>query len=1176
MLRVNDRKKIAFVRVIIISCIFLLCVFHSLNSIAQATYTMENAFVEDCEGILTDSENGPEEGQYDHNEDYTFTICVDNADEIIIAFNFFSSEETYDILTIHDGPDVSAPVLATLTGSIQPPPVFVAVSGCVTFHFTSDANIVAAGWELEWMVEIDEPTPPVLYVISVLDCPMDAITYQFDIPVECDMLNAGNFTLIGPGNPSIAQINPLDCTPGGLGQLFEVEFTSPLSRPGTYRLLFNGAIQDACGEWHDVSANVVFELMNCPFEVVINLVNDACQGDCGNVHAEVIGDAGVSYNYMWSHTLQNQETVDVCTDISVLISVTVTDPISMEMATAQYNYIPLENPAILNPIQDTVCSSRGDHFYQSTIPGGLYTSSIIPANLQMEGRYQFWRWGNMNNLNIDIVTYEAPNGCTAYDTVYVLPVNAGSIEAACLNSADFTVSGGTPTGGIWQGPYITTAGVFSPVQAGSFVINYTAPNGCIGYKRVNVEDNIIMPNVDTLCSSQEFDLVAMPNGGRWTGPGIINQILGRIRCWTVAPNQSYTYIYTLHGCSDTMSIYIQEIWAGPDIAMCAEDSLLILSQTGDWSGPGIYFPGQNTFDVSMLGPGEYDYTLTALGCTDITRLYILQPYADPYEPLSFCQDDEWIPLNDILEFSPDWGTFTGPAIVENNDEWFFNPAFAGGGQHTIVFEALGCTDSFVIDVEPYAEIPEYSFCELSPAEILSADPPGGIWSGAGFLDAQSGLFDPQLLLPGSYPISYETPKGCITLDTIDIILWEQVSISGVSQQYCNVDTFIQVVIAPPGGSFFIDGIPSPSSFNPQLLGTGTHELYYTRGTGPCASNKRIFFSVLLPITGMTTPADSICSGENAMIAIDASGGSGTLTATWDQGLGFGSSHIVNPLQNTTYTVTITDGCSDPFIGSANVFVHQPFNINVLTGPPVCYDDTSYVEIVTPDPDEYVVYWHTDSIFENPRLEGKPGIYAVDVFEIFSGCLQSYDIQIPGPPPLSANFTIIPNQPCIDIIDNTIQIIDLATGYTEGWIDFGDGTDPIAYISGELIEHDYNDIGEFTITLVLSNDLGCMDTLTRQLCVENRVVMFIPSAFSPNGDGNNDELKFDVFGVSDFHCTIFTRWGEKIFEGNTIDSVWDGKFNNQPLDPGVFVLQVRYKDQVTGEPGERISTLTLIR
>ena len=83
-----------------------------------------------------------------------------------------------------------------------------------------------------------------------------------------------------------------------------------------------------------------------------------------------------------------------------------------------------------------------------------------------------------------------------------------------------------------------------------------------------------MPDVDTICSSQEFDLVANPYGGVWTGPGIVNAIVGRIRPWTVATNQTYTYIYTLEGCADTMEIFIMELWAGDDRAACDEDSLL--------------------------------------------------------------------------------------------------------------------------------------------------------------------------------------------------------------------------------------------------------------------------------------------------------------------------------------------------------------------------------------------------------------------------------------------------------------------------------------------------------------------------------------------------------------------------------------------------------------------------
>jgi hypothetical protein len=251
--------------------------------------------------------------------------------------------------------------------------------------------------------------------------------------------------------------------------------------------------------------------MNCPFDVAIDLVSDACAGDCGRLRAIIIGDAGIPYVFAWSHTVQNQDVVDVCTDVPILISVTVTDPVSMEMVTEQYNYVPLENPVILNSLLDTFCSSRGDHYFQSSLPGGNYYSDIIPAGLQEQGRYQFWRWRNEPVLSMDIVTYVAPNGCEAYDTLFILPVNSGSIEAACAGAADFTANGGSPSGGVWGGPNITPAGVFSPVVAGSFIVNYTAPNGCSENKRINVEDGITMPDVDTICGPRELPTTLNPS-----------------------------------------------------------------------------------------------------------------------------------------------------------------------------------------------------------------------------------------------------------------------------------------------------------------------------------------------------------------------------------------------------------------------------------------------------------------------------------------------------------------------------------------------------------------------------------------------------------------------------------------------------------------------------------------
>lgn len=1150
---------------------------YTLVSYAQPLYMMQNASVTDCEGILTDSDNGPEEGQYDHNEDFTFTICVEDAEEIILAFAFFSTEENYDILTVYDGTNTGAPVLAVLTGSVQPPPILIATSGCVTLQFTSDDNIVAAGWQMEWSVEIDEPAFPEITAGSEVICPLESLILDLDIPVDCDMLSPSSFTLLGPGGSTVGIVNSLNCDPEGLTQQVELIFSSPLVQPGTYRIIFAGSIQDACGNSHDFTTNLLFSLSNCPFNVDIELAADACSGDCGQVEAVIIGDAGVPYDYQWGHTGLNTPVVDICADMAITLSVTVTDPISMATAEAQYEYIPLEVPIILNPIADTVCSSIGDHYYTASLPGGGFYSTIIQDWQHESGQYQLWRWTWESSLNMDIVTYVAPNGCEAYDTLYIFPANAGSIEAVCLGSGTFAVNGGSPAGGEWSGPHVTADGNFSPDVAGSFVIAYTALNGCTDWKRVNVSDAIAMPDVDTICSSQEINLTADPYGGRWSGPGIVNAVAGTLQGWQVAPNQTYTYVYDLHGCSDTLEIYVQEIYAGPDLALCVEDSVLMLPQPGNWSGAGIYDQPTNSFDVSDLPEGEYDYTLSQNGCTDVFRLYIVDPGVNVFEPLAFCQEDILIPLADYLELYPDWGSLSGPAVSNINDSWYFNPSVAGAGNHIIEFSALGCSEEFTIEVEPFAQIEQYSFCELSNAQFLQADPPGGHWSGPGFLDQSSGLFDPQLLPPGTYNITYTTPSGCITTQTLDILIFEEVSISGVTQQYCFNDTVINIDISPPGGDFFLNGEIQGPSFNPTVLGSGNHELYYTRGTGPCASDQRIFISVLPPISGtIATPTDSICQGQNTVVEVDLEGGSGILTATWDQGLGFGVSHIVRPEQHSWYTVTVVDGCSEPYIDSAYVHVFPPFDIEVVEGPPVCHEDSSFLEILTILPGQYQFEWQLATVIEGPYIEGPPGIYQLEVTELFSGCVQEYDIAIPGPPPLSANFSIIPNQSCIDIIDNTIEIIDLSTGFTGGVIDFGDGSPQIEYLPGNSIIHEYTGIGDYEISLTLWNEMGCLDSLVRSICVKNKVSIYTPNVFSPNGDGTNDVFKLEAFGITEVEWAIYNRYGERVFQSFSTDEYWDGTFNGKFLNPEVFVLYLKYIDQATGEAGFVVGNITLVR
>ena len=102
--------------------------------------------------------------------------------------------------------------------------------------------------------------------------------------------------------------------------------------------------------------------------------------------------------------------------------------------------------------------------------------------------------------------------------------------------------------------------------------------------------------------------------------------------------------------------------------------------------------------------------------------------------------------------------------------------------------------------------------------------------------------------------------------------------------------------------------------------------------------------------------------------------------------------------------------------------------------------------------------------------------------------------------------------------------------------------------------------ESTVYTISGMDIqGCFDTTTFLLEVPDKSDVFIPNAFSPNNDGNNDILMIysrgDVQTVKTFR--IFDRWGEMVFESlnfqpNNYSYGWDGSFKGQRMNTGVYV------------------------
>ncbi len=115
------------------------------------------------------------------------------------------------------------------------------------------------------------------------------------------------------------------------------------------------------------------------------------------------------------------------------------------------------------------------------------------------------------------------------------------------------------------------------------------------------------------------------------------------------------------------------------------------------------------------------------------------------------------------------------------------------------------------------------------------------------------------------------------------------------------------------------------------------------------------------------------------------------------------------------------------------------------------------------------------------------------------------------------------------------------------------------------------------TMILHTDYGCTVELTKEVVVIQEPSILIASAFSPNGDNLNDELKLLPLGVEEvLDFQIFNRWGNEVFRSSGLEASWDGTTEGDIQPMGVYVYQVRYR--VFGETEEKLEKgqITLIR
>jgi gliding motility-associated-like protein len=324
--------------------------------------------------------------------------------------------------------------------------------------------------------------------------------------------------------------------------------------------------------------------------------------------------------------------------------------------------------------------------------------------------------------------------------------------------------------------------------------------------------------------------------------------------------------------------------------------------------------------------------------------------------------------------------------------------------------------------------------------------------------------------------------------------------------------------------------------NPTITTTYT----VTGTTSGCTASTTVLVTVTAGIIAEAGPDTSICIGGNTVLT--ASGGN---TYAWSPSTGLSctncASPTANPTTTTTYTVTVSSGTCIPATDQVTVTVVNP-PVPSISGITTICSGTPTTLTATGGS---TYQWSTSEI--SSFITVSPTVTNTYTLTVSNGaCTASATVTVNvNPAPMITAGT-----------DTTIILGQSVNLWSAGGINYN--WSPIAGLSCINCPNPVASPTETTIYYVTGIDsIGCTSVGSVIITIDMTCGdVFIPNAFSPNGDGVNDVLYVHGNCIKSMKFSIFDRWGERVFECENPETGWDGKKNGLPMNSGVFVYYLR--------------------
>ena len=757
---------------------------------------------------------------------------------------------------------------------------------------------------------------------------------------------------------------------------------------------------------------------------------------------------------------------------------------------------------------------------------------------------------------------------------------------------------------------LSSSSIKNPVANPSQTTEYLliASGICIDsiWQTVNMYEpdiDIFVTNDTIICPGESLNITAWTNSQvdswQWSNNSNFSNILSTTQNLIVSPNATTTYYVRAREniCNTfvveqvTVSVHQFNYVVTPNHIICEGGNVNLTVTNYNpqdqlsyvWSPAAHIISGANTNSPLVAPPNNTTFYVTITnqyGCTSSAQVSVEindLAFASPQLTHNLCYDDcngsANISANGISPYQYNWNTGQTGATQNN---------LCAGTYTVTVTDFIGCTAVTSLTITQAPEL-LINFTNVHEPEC------DGIGFGSASINAIGGTpsysynwsyggtqQNNNTLLVGMNYITVTDSNNCQTLDSIYmpppgtlisvVEDFNMVSCYG----YCdgNINVLAQFGLEPYS-YFWSNGMNTSAISN---LCPGQYIVTIIDAEN-CVTHQQMWIHQPDSLIATATQLMPIpCFNETGTVGVNVSGGNYPYQFNWSTG---DNSNSISGLSSGIYQVTVTDSrsCQDV----SEIYLSQP---------PELLADTAYNDMIcsnvcngsirifpfggTPP---YNYNWSDDLQTGNVNslCEGDYYLTLTDN----NGCS------------ITKNFTI-----------NNLNYIPPVSADADKYIIFmGESSNltasapnsssfiwtPSNSLNNNNLQNPVASPYETTLyTVRVIDSMGCSNIDTVRIFVKEILCgepyIFVPNAFTPNGDGINDEfmVKFPIGMLTELYFAVFNRWGEVLFEtDNLYSNGWDGSYKGAKLSTDVFVYMMKARC-LDGQIYEKKGNVTLLR